>query len=483
MKLGYELIIEQSQKLVMTPELIQAIQILQFNIQELDTFVQEELLINPVLEKAERSDMPAVSESSDSSESLDAESSPSQDTQESTLEKDTEFDWAEYFKERGYDDISYRQWTSDPDKNTYSYEHFVPSDTTLTDHLLLQLQLINLRPTCKAIAKYLIEALDENGYLTSSVTEVAKIFKASEKTIMEALGIVQGLDPIGVGARDIRECLLIQMAHCGYDSPKIRRMIEDHLEDIGANRLGAIAKGVGLSIKEVQEIRDTIKTLEPKPGRQYSCAGDNRYIIPDVTVEKVDGEYIVLVNDCTAPRLNISPFYQKMLKESEKDSNLSTFLTGRFNSALWLIKSIEQRRQTIYNVVTAVVRYQVDFLDYGIKHLKTLTLKQIAEEVGVHESTVSRSINGKYMQTPRGLFEIRYFFTSGVSGIGGEGIASESIKMLIRELVENEEPKAPLSDHAITEELKHRGIDISRRTVAKYRDEIGLPSSSKRKRY
>jgi len=340
-----------------------------------------------------------------------------------------------------------------------------------------------MRPACKQVARYLIEALDENGYLTSTVDEVAKVFGIKESRVIEALRVVQGFDPVGVGARDIRECLLIQMVHSGYDAPEVRTIIEEHLEDIAANRMGNIAKSVGISIKEVQEISDMIKTLEPKPGRQYCCPGDNRYIVPDVTVEKVAGEYIVIVNDCTAPRLNISPFYQKMLTESEKDSSLSKFLTGRFNSALWLIKSIEQRRQTIYNVVSAVVRYQIDFFEHGTKHLKTLTLKQIAEEVGIHESTVSRSINGKYMQTPRGLFEIKFFFTSGVSGSDGTGIASESVKSLIREMVETEDPKSPLSDQTIAETLGKKGIDISRRTIAKYRDEMNLPSSSKRKRY
>jgi len=468
MKLGYELTIEQTQKLVMTPELIQAIQILQFNTQELDHFVQEQLLTNPVLEKVER---PEASEPQETPE------------QAEPIEKEPEYDWAEHFKEREYDDISYHQWTGPKEPNEYTFEQFVSSDVTLTEHLLLQLQLANMRPACKQVARYLIEALDENGYLTSTVDEVAKVFSIKEDRVVEALRVVQGFDPVGVGARDIRECLVIQMVHFGYDTPEVRMIIEEHLEDIAANRMGNIAKAVGMPIKDVQEICDMIKTLEPKPGRQYCCPGDNRYIVPDVTVEKVDDEYIVIVNDCTAPRLNISPFYQKMLTESEKDSSLSKFLTGRFNSALWLIKSIEQRRQTIFNVVSAVVRYQIDFFEKGTKHLKTLTLKQIAEEVGIHESTVSRSINGKYMQTPRGLFEIKFFFTSGVSGSDGTGIASESVKSLIREMVEMEDPKSPLSDQAIAETLGEKGIDISRRTIAKYRDEMNLPSSSKRKRY
>jgi RNA polymerase sigma-54 factor len=348
---------------------------------------------------------------------------------------------------------------------------------------MMQLDFVPMRPACKMIARYLIEALDENGYLTSSIREVSQVFRAKEENVMEALNVIQGFEPVGVGARDLVECLLLQLRQMGEDRWEVRQIVENHLEDIGDNRLSNIAKAVGISTKEVQEISDRIKTLEPKPGRQFGGFGDNRYIIPDVTVEKVGDEYVVIVNDSTAPRLNISPYYQKMLMEAEKESSISKFLSGRLNSAMWLIKSIEQRRQTIYNVVKAVVDYQHDFLEQGSRYMKTLTLKQIADEVGVHESTVSRSINGKYMQTPRGLFEIRYFFTSGVTGNDGSGIASESIKSIIREMVDSEDPKAPLSDQAIADSMSECGIEISRRTIAKYRDEMNLPSSTKRKRY
>jgi RNA polymerase sigma-54 factor len=252
---------------------------------------------------------------------------------------------------------------------------------------------------------------------------------------------------------------------------------------LAANRLTSIAKATGLSVREIQRIADLIKTLEPKPGRQFGSAAETKYIVPDVTVEKIDGEYVVSVNENNTPRLTISPYYRRILREEDKESQISKFLSGRLNSALWLIKSIEQRRQTIYNVVSAIVAWQMDFFEHGPKHLKTLTLKQIADEVGIHESTVSRSVNGKYLQSPRGVFEIKYFFTSGVSSSGGEGIASGSIKTFIREIVDAEDPLSPLSDQTIAERLFEKGIEISRRTVAKYRDEINLPSSSRRKRY
>ncbi|HZK01601.1 MAG TPA: RNA polymerase factor sigma-54 [Anaerovoracaceae bacterium] len=478
MRLGYELTIEQTQKLVMTPELIQAIQILQFNTQELESYVQEQLLTNPVLEKTEKDDN---NENNDG----DGEANAEVKAEESNVDKDDkEFDWAEHFKERGYDDISYKQGggTYDPD-NEYSYEQFVSSETSLTDHLMMQLDFVPMKLACKMIAKYLIEALDENGYLTSTINEVCQVFRAREDKVLEALGVIQGFEPLGVGARDLKECLIIQLQSKGEDTAEVRQIIEEHLEDIAENRLANIAKAVGITIKEAQKISDKIKSLEPKPGRQFGSSSDNRYIVPDVTVEKVGDDYVVIVNDTTAPRLNVSPFYQRMLIEADKESNITKFLSGRLNSALWLIRSIEQRRQTIYNVVKAVVDYQRDFFEQGSKHMKTLTLKQIADEVDVHESTVSRSINGKYMQTPRGLFEIKYFFTSGVAGTDGSGIASESIKSIIKEMVDKEDPKAPLSDQAIADSLEECGIDISRRTIAKYRGEMNLPSSTKRKRF
>ena len=472
----------------MTPELIQAIQILQFNTQELDSFVQDQLLANPILEKAEKAeetDYPQnEGETTAGTQELAGGDTFPEETYESReTREEKEIDWVEQLREREYDDISYSQWQQTAEKSDYSYEQFLSADITLTDYLMLQLQMVNMKPTCKEIAKYLVEALDENGYLTISTEEVAVIFGVRECRVAEALKIVQGFDPVGVGARDLKECLLIQMAYYGDDTEETRAIIENHLEDIAANRMGLIAKAVGITVNEVQDISDIIRTLEPKPGRQFGSSADNRYIIPDVTVEKIGEEYVVTVNDTTAPRLNVSPYYHKMLREADKDSTISKYLTGRLNSALWLIKSIEQRRQTIFNVVSAVVRYQVDFFELGQKHLKTLTLKQIADELGIHESTVSRSVNGKYMQTPRGLFEIKYFFTSGVAGSDGLGIASESVKTFIREIIEKEDPKAPCADQAISEMLCARGIEISRRTVAKYRDEMNIASSSKRKRY
>jgi RNA polymerase sigma-54 factor len=481
MRLGYDLTIEQSQKLVMTPELIQAIQILQFNTQELESYVEEQLLTNPILET--QAAPPPEGEGEKTADEFQAKTDEFQPGQDFEQKESADFDWAEHFKEKEYDDISYRQWEYNAEKSDYTYEQFVSSEVTLSENLMFQLQFAPIKHSCRTVGRYIIESLDENGYMTLSVEEISRALGVGQDRVQTVLEAIQGFEPAGVGARNLKECLLIQLAHQGNDNPLVYEVINHHLEDIAGNRLNNIAKALNVTVKEIQQVSDIIKGLEPKPGRQFGSSAETRYIIPDVTVEKVDGEYIVTVNESSAPRLTISPYYQRMLVDSDKESNISKFLTGRLNSALWLIKSIEQRRQTIYNVVSAVVKYQIDFFEEGPKHLKTLTLKQIADEVGIHESTVSRSINGKYMQSPRGIFEIKYFFTSGVSGNSGEGIASESIKTFIREIVENEDPKAPLSDQTMVEILAERGIDISRRTVAKYRDEMNLPSSSKRKRY
>ena len=484
MKLGYDLKIEQSQKLVMTPELIQAIQILKFNTQELDSYVQEQLLVNPVLEQA-AGDVRGSSEqgAADSrEESFDVRRTESGEV--SASGKDEDFDWKEYIKDRQYDDISYRQWEDrNGEEKENTYEQYVSSDITLPEHLMFQLQCATEKKGCRRVGEYIIESLDENGYLTSTVEEMAEALGVPEAKIEEALDIIHGFDPVGVGARDLAECLTIQLRYQGQLTDIFEKVVGEHLENLANGKFGAVAKELGVSPKEIQEMNDIIRTLEPKPGRLFASGADTRYIIPDVIIEKVDDDYVVTVNESSTPRLMVSSYYSKLMKQSEEDDNLSKYLSDRVNSAIWLIKSIEQRKQTIFNVVTAVVEHQKEFFDRGVKYLKTLTLKDIAEELGIHESTVSRSINGKYMQCPRGVFEIKYFFSAGVSGSHGEGISSNSIKEFIREIVENEDQRSPYSDQAMVAMLEEKGISISRRTVAKYRDEMSIPSSSRRKRY
>lgn len=476
MKLGYELTIEQTQKLVMTPELIQAIQILQFNAQELDTYVEEQLVANPVLETVENSRQEDKSgESSDGDSDRDSKEEAKDDAKEDAL--------AELIRERGYDDISYRQTDYSKEDKEYSYEQYVPSEVTLSEHLMFQLQFASNNKICRRIGKYIIESLDENGYLTMTGEEMAEAIGTSLENVEKVTELIRTFDPIGVGADNLGTCLLIQLEHEGLRTEAYERLLTEYIEDLAANRLGVIAKGLDLTVQEVQEMGDFIRSLDPRPGIQFANVAETRYIIPDVLVERVDGEYVVTMNDNSVPRLMISSYYEKVMAQEGKDSKLAEYLSDRMNSAIWLIRSIEQRKQTIMNVVKTIVNYQKDFFDYGSKYLKTLTLKQIAEELGIHESTVSRSINGKYMESPRGVFELKYFFSAGVSGTGGEGISSNSVKTHIKEIIDGEDEKAPYSDQAIVSLLRERGIEISRRTVAKYRDEMNILSSSKRKRY
>lgn len=453
MKLGYELTIEQTQKLSMTPELIQAIQILQFNNQELTDYVQNELLENPVLE-AEKS--------------YDAQ----------------EVDIREKIREADYEEESFRQWEYSPDDDEdYTYEQYVSEEETLTDYLFMQLQFSSLKDTRAAIGRYIIEAVDDNGYLTLSVQEISEAMDVSVELVEETLNFIQTFDPIGVAARNLKECLIIQLASKGLLTDEIEYIIENMLEDLADNKISYIAKTLGIKNQEVQQIADLIRTLEPKPGRMFSSGETVRYVVPDIFVDRINGEYVVTNNDTSMPKLMVSSYYNKLSAEADKDEELNKYLNDRFNAAVWLIKSIEQRKQTIYNVASAVVRYQQQFFDKGDKYLKTLTLKQIADEIGVHESTVSRSINGKYMQSPRGVFELKYFFSSGVSGGDGTDVSSNSVKSIIREIINGEDPRKPYSDQDMVELLKARDIDISRRTVAKYREGMNILSSSKRRRF
>ena len=470
MKLGYGLTIEQSQKLTMTPELIQAIQILQFSSQDLENFVQDELMQNPVLEL--NSTEPSAEHEVSKSETLDKKEADEAD-----------FDLREKVKEAEYDDISYKQWEHRRTNEEPTFEQFVSKDETLEDSLLLQLTFSKLKGIDMKIGRYLIESIDDNGYLRCDVHEVARVFKTSTEHVYSVLDVIQTFEPSGVGARCLQECLIIQLASRGLLEDSIEYIILHHLNDIAENRLAKVSKEMGLTVQQVQVVADLIRTLEPKPGRQFSSGESVRYVIPDVIVEKIDGEYQVLTNEGTVPHLMVSSYYMSLAKQAKDDTELSKYLGDKYNSALWLMKSIEQRKQTIYSVAMAIVEHQRDFFDRGPKYLKTMTLRDVAQELEIHESTVSRTINGKYMQTPRGVFELKYFFASGVTAGDGEGVSSASIKTIIKEIIDGEDPKKPYSDQDMVEMLGTRGIEISRRTVAKYREGMGILSSSKRRRF
>lgn len=459
MRLGFDLTLEQAQKLIMTPELRQAIKMLQFTSQELWQYVESQLEANPLLE---------VENKREAEEHIEEYDNNSE-----------EIDWKEYAEQ--YDDISYSNISSRDEKES-TFESYVSARTSLKEHLLFQLNLSIFDKRQKEVGEFIIESIDKNGYLGNSVAEISKQLGVQSRIVENVIEVIQTFDPAGVCARDLKECLLIQLELKGIVNPDIREVINNHLEDLAQNRLAKISKELNISLKSVQWICDFIKSLEPKPGRGFAHDSDEiKYITPDVYLYYIDGEYVISVNDSSAPRLIINNYYKQLLNRSS-DENTTSFLTERLNSAMWLIRSIEQRRMTIYKVVESILKFQMNFFEKGKKSLKPLTLKDIADDIGVHESTVSRATNGKYIQTPRGLFELKYFFSSGVH-CGDGGISSTSIKSIIKEIIDGENSKKPLSDQQIVKILKSKNIDISRRTVAKYRDELGILSSSGRRRF
>lgn len=457
-RLGLSL--EQTQKLIMTPELRQAIVVLQLSTLELAEYLQQELQENPLLEIKDEEEIAAVEELENDSESF-------------------EIDWQEFFQDRS--DLGFVKSPRE-ERPEVNYQNFISGQTSLQDHLLLQLKIAARTESELGIGSFLIGNLDANGYLKISLKEAAECLRVPQTAVWQVLQVIQRFDPPGVGARNLAECLLIQLRQRRDAPPATETIIRHHLSDIAAGRLKRVAKRLDMTLPAVQEVVDYIRTLDPKPGRAFG-GGDNRYLVPDVIIERVDGDYVVILNDLAMPRLGINPYYQALMRqEGNCDPATKRFIESKLNAATWLMRSIEQRRLTLYRVVNCLVQEQREFLDKGLKYLKPLTMRQVATALGIHESTVSRATANKYVQTPWGIFELKFFFASGVEGRGGAA-AAESIKKIIVEAINREDPANPLTDQQLQELLQRQGIKISRRTVAKYRDEQGIPAAGKRKRY
>lgn len=460
MNMGFGLYQEQSLKLVMTPELRQAITILQYSSTDLITYLHEQANENPVIELQE------ISATIDMKQAGPDRPMP-------------EPDWKELISNRAtgeYPSIN-RERMVDPLDFASNHE------VTLFEHLEAQLGLMKgLTDIQRKVALYLIGNLDEKGYLELETSMAAEQLGVSAAEVEDILRIVQHLDPVGVAARSLEECILLQLEHAGLDDEHIVKVVREHLMDLAGNRLQKIADSLKISILEVQQIADRMRKLNPRPGTAFAQS-DTRYITADVTVEKVGDEYVVMVNDTSAPRVTINRFYEKMLQQQSNQDAAKQFIHEKINAALWLAKSLEQRRLTIMRVTQAIVERQRDFFEHGIHFLKPMTQKEIAEQVDLHESTISRATSNKYVQTPRGLFELKYFFTSALTTANGDAASSESVKKRIKQIIDGEDKRKPLSDQAITELLVKEGLEISRRTVAKYREELLIASSAKRKRF
>lgn len=473
MRLGYGLNLEQKQKLIMTPALHQAITLLQLSSVELSTYIEQQLQENPLLEL--REDEPERDRAAENC------------TQERELEdcgeeKAYDLDWEEYFQDSS--DLGFPQLEREPAHATNNYEGFLSHAPTLVEHLMFQLHLSKCRPEIMSIGEYLIGNIDEHGYLQTTVEDAAARLGVEPRVVEEALKIIQTFDPPGVGARTLQECLLIQVDQLGIKDHLLEEIIRYHLVGLSQGKVDRLARQFDTTVQEIQRVTDILKTLDPKPGRNFSSPDDVRYVVPDIILEKVDGEYIILVNDVSVPRITINSTYRSVLHQSEScDSQTRRFVESKLNAAAWLLRSIEQRRLTLYKVAQCLVQLQRDFLDHGVKYLKPLNLKQVAEMVGLHESTVCRATSNKYIQTPQGVFEMKYFFPSGVNNDAGTITSAESIKKMLQEIVAAENPKAPLNDQQIAEIFCQGGIRISRRTVAKYRNALGIPPIRQRKRY
>ncbi|MEA4926434.1 MAG: RNA polymerase factor sigma-54 [Syntrophomonadaceae bacterium] len=464
MRLTNDIFLEQQQKLVMTPELRLAIAILQMSTLELEEYTQRELEENPLLEERESED------------SLPDNSGSEKDNETDAFNGTEE--WIEYFNDR---DIG----MPSGEATHKTFDNFLTERPSLYEHLQFQLNLACKSPEDLLVGQYIIGNIDSHGYLCVEPEEIAAATGASCDIIEKVTTLVQSFHPHGVGARNLKECLLIQLKYYGRQNTLAEVIIANHLRDLAAGRIVKIAQHLETTVQRVQEACDLIRTLDPKPGLQYSEVDEVKYIIPDAIVEKVDGEYVVVLNDNASPRLVINQLYETMLrKQGIFTPEARKYLEEKMGSAIWLIRSIEQRRRTLDKVIRCIVDIQRDFFEKGIKYLKPLNLKQVADLVEVHESTVSRATSKKYIQTPKGLFELKYFFSTGVkSEEGVSKISAKSIKSRLEEIITNEDSNNPLSDQHIVEILSDQGIKISRRTVAKYRQEMGISSTSVRKRY
>jgi RNA polymerase sigma-54 factor len=468
----------QTQRMIMTPMLQQAIGLLQLSRLELVQELRQQMEQNPLLEEVQEE----VEEARLSQEQEAQEPEPEKESASETETPDRieEFDWDNYLQ----DASDYRPQIPREELERFDAEIHLTKPRSLVDHLLFQLHLSTSDPEMLRLGTLLVGNLDETGYLKEPLEEIAAAAGVPIETLEGALRLVQTFEPTGVGARDLRECLLLQVDTRPELHPLAKELIASHLDELERRNWERLAEKLKVSVKEIQEAMESIATLEPKPGRTFGTE-DPRYITPDVYIIKVDKELMVLLNDEGLPRLRVSPYYRTILADKAGNAKeVREYIEGRMRSALWLIRSIEQRQRTLYKVATSLVKFQREFLERGISALRPLTLKEVAEDISMHESTVSRVTTNKYVQTPQGLFELKYFFHRGVPGIQGENVSSLKVKDLIHKLLTIEDSGRPLSDQRIVEVLRREhSIEIARRTVAKYRSQLKIPSSSRRKRY
>jgi len=467
-----------TQQLIMTPQLQMAIKLLQLSRLELLNTIRQELEENPTLEE-EVQDSDVEEQLVEPSEKASTDSSETKEMKVEEKIRD-DIDWNNYIDE--YNSSGRTHFEAER-RDTPNFESFVARKESLHDHLLWQLLMTSPEEADKKIGNCIVGSLNKDGYLDATVEDLAMMSGTDPEKVEQVLTLFQTFDPIGVCARDLGECLLIQARHFGLDHTIVIEIIENHLNHLENKNYKAIAKTLKVSIEDIVAAVKVIQSLEPKPGRQFT-EEEAQYINPDVFVYKIEDEFIILVNDDGMPRLRVNNFYKIAIKD---DGNFSAdakdYIQEKMRSATWLIRSIHQRQKTIYKVMESILKFQRDFFLKGIAHLKPMVLRDVAEDIGMHESTISRVTTNKYVHTPRGIFELKYFFNSSIQRVHGEAIASASVQEKIRLLIENEDSKKPYSDDKISKLLKEANINIARRTVAKYREMMRVLPSNKRKQF
>ena len=483
-----------SQQLVMTPQLQQAIKLLQLNRMELAEVVNQEMMENPILEELSETPEGELQAQTDQTtpESADPETAQTRDEEsflkptpkeEQLVTGKDDFNWDSYIEEFNSSSSSAPSMREINDELP-SFENVLTKTTSLEDHLMWQLSMTPLTPEEQKLGSLIIGNLSDDGYYTANLEDAAKEAGMDLEDAEEVLKIIQNFDPLGVGSRNLQECLAIQAKFLTPRQPLVEQIIEKHISDLERKNYQAISKALGVPIEKVIEATKIILEFEPKPGRSFHT-NDTQYISPDIYVYKVADEFVIVLNEDGMPKLRISPYYKNILASAQKDQNKVTkeYVQDKLRSAVWLIRSIHNRLKTIYKVTEAIVRRQREFFEKGVQFLKPMILKDVANDIGMHESTISRVTTNKFVHTPVGIFELKYFFNSSINAAdGSDSLASEAVKEKIRQMITKEDAKNPLSDQKIVELLRSENIDIARRTVAKYRDMLGILSSSKRKK-
>ena len=485
MALEQRLSVRMSQRLIMTPSLQQAIKLLQMSKLELVDEIQQELNENPVLEEAleegpaaERTENePTPAEAAGKAETADAETSEAE-----TVDPFEHIDYESYFQD--VEGTYVPRTPIETGEALPSFENTLAEKQDLAGHLIWQLDMSASTDRDKEIGRAIIGNLNEDGYLRASVPELQEMGGYSPEEIRSTLEMIQGFDPVGVACYDLIECLTVQLRHLGEEGSAAETIVKFHMDKLQNRRYKELAEALGLPMDDLHAEIEIIKGLDPRPGQKYNVES-SRYVVPDVYIVKIDDDYQVMLNEEGLPRLRISPVYRKMIERGgggNAPADAKEYVRNKLRSAFRLIKSVEQRQRTIYKVAVSIVKHQREFLDYGIERMRPLVLKDVADDIGMHESTVSRVVNNKYMHTHRGLFELRFFFHSGIASVhGGENVSSLTVKERIRKIVSAEDGRRPLSDAAIVKVLLGEGLQIARRTVAKYREELKIPSSGSRK--